>query len=128
VEINDKDLKDAMLLLLAGEIGETDDAAINLRYLAKRMSDDWGFYYTSTTNLGRIKDSHGRRRCTDRRYAQLSLKEPTACWQPSRMSPNPGNGSCAPKPGRSKSGTRKSMTWGESQPNKNSDTSTLTLS
>jgi len=55
VEINDKDLKDAMLLLLAGQLSETDEAAINLRYLARRMADDWGFYYTSTTNLGRIK-------------------------------------------------------------------------
>jgi len=55
VEINDKDLKDAMLLLLAGQLSETEEAAINLSYLAKRMADDWGFYYTSTTNLGRIK-------------------------------------------------------------------------
>jgi len=55
VQINDKDLKDAMLLLLAGQIGEGEQAGIDLRYLVKRMSDDWGFYYTSTTNLGRVK-------------------------------------------------------------------------
>ncbi len=55
VQINDTDLKDAMLLLLAGQLDETDEGAINLRYLAKRMSDDWGFYHTSTTNLGRVK-------------------------------------------------------------------------
>jgi len=55
VEINDKDLKDAMLLLLAGEVHEADEAGINLLYLAKRMADDWGFFHTSTTNLGRVK-------------------------------------------------------------------------
>lgn len=67
VQINDKDLKDAMLLLLAGPVGEVDvDNAhtssvnppagrINIRYLARLMSDDWGFYYTSTTNLAKIK-------------------------------------------------------------------------
>jgi hypothetical protein len=55
VQINDKDLKDAMLLLLAGQLSDADESGINLRYLAKRMADDWGFYHTSTTNLGRVK-------------------------------------------------------------------------
>ena len=58
---NDKDLKDGMLLLLAADIGEADRArpsdkdVINVKYLAKIMSDDWGFYYTATTNLNKIK-------------------------------------------------------------------------
>jgi hypothetical protein len=55
VEINDKDLKDGMLLLLAAKLGETDQGLINTRYLGKIMSDDWGFYYTATTNLGKVK-------------------------------------------------------------------------
>ena len=55
VEINDKDLKDAMLLLLAGKLGDNDQDSINTKYLAKLMSDDWGFYYTSTQNLGKVK-------------------------------------------------------------------------
>ncbi len=55
VQINDKDLKDAMLLLLAARVGESDDGMINAKYVAKRMSDDWGFYYTSATNLERIQ-------------------------------------------------------------------------
>jgi len=55
VQINEKDFKDAMLLLLAATVGELDAGKINLRYLAKLMSDDWGFYYTSTTNLAKIR-------------------------------------------------------------------------
>jgi hypothetical protein len=55
VEINDKDLKDAMLLLLAGSLSAARDDGINLSFLGKRMADDWGFYYTSTINLGRVK-------------------------------------------------------------------------
>ncbi len=55
VQINDKDLKDAMLLLLAGQVGEKDDGMINAKYVAKRMAQDWGFYYTATTNLERIQ-------------------------------------------------------------------------
>jgi hypothetical protein len=55
VQINDKDLKDAMLLLLAGKIGDSDQDGVNAKYVAKLMSDDWGFYYTSTQNLGKVK-------------------------------------------------------------------------
>ena len=55
VQINDKDLKDAMLLLLAATVGEIEAGKINLRYLIQLMSDDWGFYYTSTTNLAKVK-------------------------------------------------------------------------
>ena len=55
VQINDKDLKDAMLLLLAAPVGETDQGAINARYIARRFADDWGFWYTATTNLGKVK-------------------------------------------------------------------------
>ncbi len=66
VQINDKDLKDAMLLLLAASVDEVDvdkphssedkpKHHINIRYLSKLLSDDWGFYYTSTTNLAKIK-------------------------------------------------------------------------
>jgi hypothetical protein len=55
VQINDKDLKDAMLLLLAATVGDIEAGKINMRYLAKLMGDDWGFYYTSTTNLEKVK-------------------------------------------------------------------------
>jgi hypothetical protein len=57
VEINDKDLKDAMLLLLAGQIGDSDRGMINAKYIAKIMSEDWGFYYTATLNLHKVKDA-----------------------------------------------------------------------
>ena len=57
VQINDKDLKDAMLLLLAASIGDTDKDAINAQYIARLFSDDWGFYYTATLNLKKIKEA-----------------------------------------------------------------------
>ena len=55
VQINDKDLKDGMLLLLAARIGETDDGTINAAYVSRLMAEDWGFYHTSTTNLGKMQ-------------------------------------------------------------------------
>ena len=54
-EINDKDLKDAILLLLAAPVAETEQGAINARYVARLLADDWGFYYTATTNLRKIE-------------------------------------------------------------------------
>jgi hypothetical protein len=75
VQINDKDLKDAMLLLLASPLRPADDQGINLRYLAQRMSDDWGFYFTSTTNLGRVKAAMaGVRALTDEMRATIAAK------------------------------------------------------
>lgn len=54
VQINDKDLKDGMLLLLAADVGERDHDMINAKYVAKLMAEDWGFYYTSTMNINKI--------------------------------------------------------------------------
>jgi hypothetical protein len=55
VQINDKDLKDAMLLLLAAPVSEGEQGMINAKYVADLMAKDWGFYYTATTNLQKIK-------------------------------------------------------------------------
>jgi hypothetical protein len=57
VQINDKDLKDAMLLFLAAPISDTDEDAINAKYIAKLFSEDWGFYFTATSNLKKIKEA-----------------------------------------------------------------------
>jgi hypothetical protein len=57
VQINDKDLKDAMLLLLAAPVSDIDKEAINAKYIAKLFSEDWGFYFTATANLKKIKDA-----------------------------------------------------------------------
>ncbi len=78
VQINDKDLKDAMLLLLVSPLRPSDDQGINLGYLAKRMADDWGFYYTSTANLGRVKAAMaGVRALTDEMRATIAHKADT---------------------------------------------------
>jgi hypothetical protein len=56
VEINDKDLKDIEFLLTVAPLGEDDSKKINMAYIAKRFSDDWGFWYTATQlNLPKVK-------------------------------------------------------------------------
>jgi len=57
VQINDKDLKDAMLLFLASKISDNEGEGICGKYIAKLFSDDWGFYYTATTNLEKVKEA-----------------------------------------------------------------------
>jgi len=55
VHINEKDIKDSILLLLEHEVGEGDKETINMDHIVKIMSEDWGFYYTATTNLKKIQ-------------------------------------------------------------------------
>ncbi|KAF0107157.1 MAG: hypothetical protein FD146_1998 [Anaerolineaceae bacterium] len=75
VQINDKDLKDAMLLFLAAPVSDTDKNAINVKYVAKLFADDWGFYHTATTNLRRIKEAmSGVRALSDDQCAVIAEK------------------------------------------------------
>jgi hypothetical protein len=55
VEINEKDLKDLYVLLLEHGFGNTTTEQIDLNYICGLLSDDWGFYYTATTNLDKLK-------------------------------------------------------------------------
>lgn len=57
VHLNEKDIIDTIMLLREHGIG--DDPApetIDARYLAKVLSNEWGFYYTVTTNLKKVED------------------------------------------------------------------------
>ena len=54
VHINEKDIKDSILLLLEHDVGEGDRETINVERFKKLMADDWGFYFTTKTNLNKI--------------------------------------------------------------------------
>ena len=56
VELNEKDIKDMIVLLREHPIKETDEDAVNGRYIARLLANDWGFYHTSTTNLKNLRD------------------------------------------------------------------------
>jgi hypothetical protein len=58
VEINLKDLKDTMVLLLEHPIGDKSVGreSIDDAYICGIMSSDWGFYYTFTTNLKKVHE------------------------------------------------------------------------
>jgi hypothetical protein len=54
VEINAKDVKDSLVLLLEHGIAPNAPDSIDAGYVAKLLAADWGFYHTFTTNLGRL--------------------------------------------------------------------------
>jgi len=56
VELNLKDITDTMVLLLEHPIanGDTGTEVIDGAYIADLLHDDWGFYYTVTTNLQKV--------------------------------------------------------------------------
>jgi hypothetical protein len=56
VQINEKDVIDTIMLLREHKIANgSPQGAIDADYISKLLSNDWGFYYTVTTNLGKIK-------------------------------------------------------------------------
>jgi len=55
LQINEKDIKDAIILLLGHEVGEDDSDRINGKYIASLLSDDWGLWYTTTINMDKVK-------------------------------------------------------------------------
>jgi hypothetical protein len=58
VEINLKDFKDTIVLLLEHPLShhQPGPKAIDTGYIVDIMRQDWGFYHTFTTNLKRVPD------------------------------------------------------------------------
>jgi hypothetical protein len=55
VQINPKDVKDSLVLLLEHPIGSDDSEAIDGGYISQLLAADWGFYYTVTRNLENLR-------------------------------------------------------------------------
>ena len=55
VFISEKDLKDACVLIRGHDVGEGDEECVNAKYIASLLSKDWGFWYTVTTNLKKLR-------------------------------------------------------------------------
>lgn len=57
VEINEKDVKDIISLLIDYDIGDIDDERINGDYIAGLCRDDWGIYRTFKLTLATVDDA-----------------------------------------------------------------------
>jgi hypothetical protein len=56
VNLEQKDMIDTTMLLREHDVGNAGPETIDAPYIARRLSDDWGFYYTCTTNLKKVND------------------------------------------------------------------------
>lgn len=56
VHLEEKDIVDTTMLLREHEVGGSDSETIDANYIAKLLANDWGFYYTCTTNLKKVSD------------------------------------------------------------------------
>ncbi|MQY76719.1 MAG: hypothetical protein GH155_03730 [Spirochaeta sp.] len=57
VRMNEKDIKDTIILLRSHDIGSDDKEKINKLVIGASLLKDWGFYYTATGNLKKIGES-----------------------------------------------------------------------
>jgi hypothetical protein len=57
VEINLKDIKDTMVLLLEHPIAPDQNGreTIDVSYVTRMLCDDWGFHYTFTQNMDKVR-------------------------------------------------------------------------
>ncbi len=55
VTLNQKDIKDMLILLAAHPVGDNDHETINGKHIASILSKDWGLYYTTTLSLEKIR-------------------------------------------------------------------------
>jgi len=73
VEINEKDIKDILVILLDHDVtGEESADKINASYIAKLCAGDWGIYKTFTTNLERIPEFAQRLSLDDEQRTQIT--------------------------------------------------------
>lgn len=56
VELNEKDRRDLVALLLGVPIGDRDAGEINGRFIAELLANDWGLWRTTRLNLDRVHD------------------------------------------------------------------------
>jgi hypothetical protein len=59
IEVNEKDIRDTVLLFHGHPIADHDDGAINGAHIAKLCADDWGLWRTITANVDRCRSHVG---------------------------------------------------------------------
>jgi len=58
IELNEKDVRDTVALLLEHEVTD-DDAGVNASHIAELCSSDWGLWRTISHNLATLRDRLG---------------------------------------------------------------------
>lgn len=77
-KINEKDIKDMMILLREHEVGGSERETVDIGYIAKLLSGDWGFWYTVTSSLRKTKaflQEYGKLADADKKDIEKKLDE-----------------------------------------------------
>ncbi|HEY1596187.1 MAG TPA: nucleotidyltransferase family protein [Thermoleophilaceae bacterium] len=56
IEVNEKDIRDMVLLLYGHEVGDSDEDKVNGARIAELCSSEWGLWRTITANLERCRE------------------------------------------------------------------------
>lgn len=56
VKMSEKDAKDVIVLLREHDVKDGASGDVDTKYVSKLLSGDWGFYYTVSLNIKKIKD------------------------------------------------------------------------
>jgi hypothetical protein len=71
VELNEKDIRDTVLLLHGHEVADHDDDAVNGARIGELCAGDWGLWRTITANLGRCADDVGQYALPEQEQARV---------------------------------------------------------
>jgi len=74
VQTNEKDIQDAIILLSEHEIGSGDREQVNGEYIAEILGNEWGFYYTVSENLAKLKGFLGKYNLNKKDNEAVSLR------------------------------------------------------
>jgi len=55
-KINEKDIKDSIVLLRAHNVGSNEKETIDAEYIARALAKEWGLYYTVTSNMNKMRE------------------------------------------------------------------------
>lgn len=72
IELNEKDRRDAIALLLYQEVADHDESALNAAVISKLLAGDWGLWRTCKLNFDRVRDSLGDYPLADPERATVS--------------------------------------------------------
>lgn len=74
-QITEKDIKDMIALLAEHELGTDEREVVDVSYLLKIASKDWGLYHTAITNLTIVEQWVGRFKVLDAAVRQQVAKK-----------------------------------------------------
>lgn len=74
IELNEKDVRDALFLLHGHEVGDADGGTVNAGRVASLCADDWGLWRTLTANLAFCRERLDRYELPSEDQAKISRR------------------------------------------------------